>query len=55
MLVPSLSQDVLVTQLIKGESLPGLFMGLSVASTLGLGALLTGIAVSLYRRERILG
>ena len=55
MLVPSLSQDVLVTQLIKGENLPGLFVGLSVASTLGLGALLTGIAVSLYRRERILG
>lgn len=55
MLVPSLSQDVLVTQLIKGESLPSLFIVLSVGSTLALGALLTGVAVSLYRRERILG
>jgi sodium transport system permease protein len=55
MLLPSLSQDVLVTALIKGEPLKPLFVTLSVVSTLGFGAALTGVAVWLYRRERILG
>lgn len=55
MLVPSLSQDVLVTLLIKGEPLKGLFVTVSVGSTLALGGLLAAVAVWLYRRERILG
>ncbi|MGE5625515.1 MAG: ABC transporter permease [Bacillota bacterium] len=55
MLLPSLSQDVLVTALIKGEPLKPLYVALSVGSTLAFGALLTALAVWLYRRERILG
>ncbi|HLW75250.1 MAG TPA: ABC transporter permease [Gammaproteobacteria bacterium] len=55
MLVPSMSQDVLVTALIKGEPLKPLFVALSVTSTLALGAGFTGVAVWLYQRERILG
>lgn len=55
MLVPSLSQDVLLTTLIKGEPLKGLFVAVSAASSLLLGALLAALAVWLYRRERILG
>ncbi len=55
MLLPSMSQDVLVTLLIKGEPLNPLFVTLSVISTLLAGGLLTALAVWLYKRERILG
>jgi|HubBroStandDraft_5_1064220.scaffolds.fasta_scaffold43292_2 sodium transport system permease protein len=55
MLLPSMSQDVLVTELIKGEALKPLFVSLSVLSTLLCGMGLTGLAVWLYRREQILG
>ena len=55
MLLPSMSQDVLVTSLIKGEPLQPLFVALSVTSTLAFGAAFAGVAVWLYRRERILG
>ena len=55
MLLPSLSQDVLITELIKGEALRPLFVALSMASTLLLGAALAYLTVWLYRRERILG
>jgi len=55
MLFPSLSQDVLVTSLIKGEPLKGSFVALSVLSTLAAGAVLSFVADWLYRREQILG
>jgi hypothetical protein len=55
MLFPSLSQDVLVTSLIKGEALKGSFVTLSVLSTLALGVVLSFLADWLYRREQILG
>lgn len=55
MLLPSLSQDVLVTQLIKGEALRPLYVALSVASTLAWGMALSWVAIRLYRREQILG
>lgn len=55
MFVPSLSQDVLITNLIKGEALHWLFMSISVTSTLVGAAALATLAVWLYRRERILG
>jgi len=55
LLLPAMSQDVLVTALIKGEALKPVFVTLSVSSTLALGGLLTVVAVWLYRRERILG
>ena len=55
MLLPSMSQDVLITELIKGESLNPLFVALSVGSTLVAGGTLSAVAVWLYKRERILG
>ncbi|HEY3644397.1 MAG TPA: ABC transporter permease [Gammaproteobacteria bacterium] len=55
MLLPSMSQDVLITELIKGEPLQPLFVALSVGSTLIAGGALTALAVWLYKRERILG
>jgi len=55
MLLPSMSQDVLVTELIKGEPLNGMFVALSVVSTLIIGGGLASLAVWLYKREQILG
>ncbi|HEY1991495.1 MAG TPA: ABC transporter permease [Gammaproteobacteria bacterium] len=55
MLLPSMSQDVLITELIKGEPLNRLFVTLSVCSTLVIGGALTALAVWLYKREQILG
>ncbi len=55
MLVPALSQDVLVTSAIKGNALNPMFVTLSVITTLGVGLLLAWLATWLYRRERILG
>jgi sodium transport system permease protein len=54
MLVPSLSQATLVTSLIKGEPLSWAHLGISVGATSALSLLLGWLAVSLYKRERIL-
>jgi sodium transport system permease protein len=55
MAVPSLSQHLLIQGFLRGEPLPASYVGISVASTLLFGALLTWVAGRLYRRERILG
>jgi len=55
MLVPALSQDVLVTSVIKGAALSGVFVAISVISTFALGLLLAWLAAWLYRREKVLG
>ncbi len=55
MLAPSLSQHFLIMSVLRGEPLPGLYVLLSVVATLGVGALLCGIAARLYYREKILG
>ena len=55
MLLPSMSQDVLITELIKGEPLQPMFVALSVLSTMAVGGALAALAVWLYQRERILG
>jgi sodium transport system permease protein len=55
MAVPSLSQHLLIQGLLRNEPLPGLYVAISVASTLALGALLTILAGRLYGREQILG
>jgi sodium transport system permease protein len=55
MWIPSLSQHLLVTTLIKDEPLTPAFVALSIASTLAFGVLLGWLAVCLYRREAILG
>jgi sodium transport system permease protein len=55
MLVPSLSQHLVIQSLMRGEALPVFWIALSVAGTLALGLLLAWLAGNLYRREAILG
>jgi sodium transport system permease protein len=55
MVVPSLSQHLLITELIKGEPVPLASVLTSVGSTLALGVGLAWLATRLYRREAILG
>lgn len=55
MLVPSLSQHLLLVGLIKNEPLNMMHVGVSVGGTLVIGVLLTWICARLYRREGLLG
>jgi sodium transport system permease protein len=55
MLVPSLSQHLLIQGLIRGEPLPTAWALLAAASCLVLGIALAWVAGRLYRREAILG
>ena len=55
MAVPSLSQHLLITNLIRAEPIEAPMFAISVVTTLLLGALLAYAAVRLYERERILG
>jgi sodium transport system permease protein len=55
MWIPSLSQHLLLTTLIKDQPLDAALAALSIVSSLGFGALLGLLAVRLYRREAILG
>ena len=55
MAVPSLSQHLLITNLIRSEPIEASMLALSVVSTLLLGALLAYVAIRLYEQERILG
>ena len=55
MFVPSLSQHLILVDMVKNEPLEWLHVAVSVASTLALGALLTWICARLYRREGLLG
>jgi sodium transport system permease protein len=55
MAVPSLSQHLLMTALIRNEAIePGL-AAISVVSTLALGVLVTWLATLFYRREGLMG
>ena len=55
MLVPSLSQHLVITGLMKADPLSMAFVVVSFTSTLVIGLLLLGLAARLYRREGILG
>lgn len=55
MFVPSLSQHLLLVDMVKNEPLNVLHVAISVGSTLFFGALLTWICARLYRREGLLG
>ena len=55
MLVPSLSQHLLIQGLIRGEPLPASWATIAAASCLALGIALAWLAGRLYRREAILG
>ena len=55
MWIPSLSQHLLITSLIKAQPLNWAFVGISATSSLVLGMLLGWLAIRLYEREAILG
>jgi sodium transport system permease protein len=55
MLVPSLSQHLLIQGLIRGEPLPVTWALVATVSCLALGLALAWLAGRLYRREAILG
>jgi len=55
MWIPSLSQHLLITSLIKAQPLDWTFVGISAASSLALGAVVGWVAIRLYEREAILG
>ncbi|MDX1498415.1 MAG: ABC transporter permease [Woeseiaceae bacterium] len=55
MFVPSLSQHLLLVDMVKNEPLDPLHVAVSVASTLTIGVVLTWICARLYRREGLLG
>ena len=55
MAVPSLSQHLLITNLIRAEPVEASMLAVSMVTTLLLGALLAYAAIRLYERERILG
>ncbi len=55
MFVPSLSQHLILVDMIKNEPLNGLFIAVSAGSTLAIAGALTWLCVRLYRREGLLG
>lgn len=55
MTIPSLSQHLLATSLMRGDAIPPLHAAISAGTTLLLGATLVLLAIRLYRREAILG
>lgn len=55
MFVPSLSQHLLGTNLLRGDPIPLMHVVISAGTTLALGLLLALLAIRLYRREAILG
>jgi sodium transport system permease protein len=55
MFVPSLSQHLLLVDMVKNEPINTLHVGISVVSTLVIGLILTWACARLYRREGLLG
>jgi sodium transport system permease protein len=55
MWIPSLSQHLLITALIKNEPLSAPFVALSVLCTTAFGAVFAAVALKLFKREAILG
>jgi sodium transport system permease protein len=55
MAVPSLSQHLLATSLMRGDPIAPLHVAISFATTLLLGGALVWVATRLYRRDAILG
>ena len=55
MFIPSLSQHLILVDMVKNEPLNGLHVAISVCSPLVFGALLTWVCARLYQREGLLG
>ncbi len=55
MTIPSMSQHLLATALMRGDAVDPLHVAVSALTTLGTGLLLIALAARLYRRESLLG
>lgn len=55
MTIPSLSQHLLATSLMRGDAIDPIHVMISILTTLAAGAVFIWIAMRLYRREAILG
>lgn len=55
MFIPSLSQHLLLVDMVKNEPINGLHVAISVVSTLVIGIILAWLCARLYRREGLLG
>jgi len=55
MTVPSLSQHLIATNLLRGDAVQSLHVVVSIFSTLLVGIALAWVATRLYQRERLLG
>ena len=55
MFIPSLSQHLLLVDMVKNEPINGLHVAISVVSTLVIGIILAWVCARLYRREGLLG
>ncbi|MFK8052377.1 MAG: ABC transporter permease [Woeseiaceae bacterium] len=55
MTVPSMSQHLLILDLVKGEALNMTFVAVSIGTSIIVGILLTLIAIQFYKREGLLG
>lgn len=55
MTIPSLSQHLLATSLMRGDAIDPIHVMISIATTLAAGAVFIWVAMRLYRREAILG
>ena len=55
MFIPSLSQHLLLVDMVKNEPVNAMHVAISVVSTLVIGIILTLVCARLYRREGLLG
>ena len=55
MIIPSLSQHLLLVDMVKNEPLDPAHVAITVVSTLVIGIVLTWACARLYRREGLLG
>lgn len=55
MFIPSLSQHLLLVDMVKNEPVNGQHVAISIISTLLIGGILTWVCARLYRREGLLG
>lgn len=54
MAIPILNQNLVINQMIRGEEVTAMALGITVFSTLFLGLLLAWVAIQLYNREKML-
>jgi sodium transport system permease protein len=55
MAIPSLSQHLIATNLLRGDSIETIHIVVSILSTIAIGGIWLWVATRLYRREKLLG